>query len=65
MGWTGWELEREHSMVRKDNTADMTTKLRIYEFLATPAHIWLWLCARLVGGKFKCGPVADPNDSLE
>ncbi len=23
------------------------------------------LCARLVGGEFKCGPVADPNDSLE
>ena len=21
---------------------------RIYEFLATPAHIWLWLCARLL-----------------
>ena len=27
-------------------------RVRMYEFLATPAHIWLWLVARLVGGQF-------------
>lgn len=43
----------------------MTLRLRIYEFLATPAHAWLWICARLVGGEFTCGAVADPDDPLE
>ena len=45
--------------------SEMTWRLRVYEFLATPAHAWLWLCARFVGMRFECGPVADPNDSLE
>ena len=45
--------------------ASMTLRLRIYEFIATPVHAWLWLCARFVGGDFKCGPVADPSESLE
>ena len=43
----------------------MIWRLRIYEFLALPAHAWLWLCARCVGGQFKCGPVDDPDDLLE
>lgn len=43
----------------------MTLRLRIYEFLATPAHIWLWACARLVGGRFECGPVSDPSEQPE
>ncbi len=43
----------------------MTNKLRLYEFLATPAHVWLWVVARIVGGKFECGPVNDPGDELE
>lgn len=35
------------------------TRLSVYEFLAAPAHLWLWLCARLVGGTFECGPVTE------
>jgi hypothetical protein len=27
-------------------------RVRLYEFLAAPAHIWLWVCARIVGGRF-------------
>ena len=34
-------------------------QLRIYEVLAMPAHAWLWLCAKLVGCTFTCGPVND------
>lgn len=44
---------------------DMTVRLRIYEFLATPAHLWLWVCAKLVGGEFKCAPVHDPDEALD
>ncbi len=40
----------------------MSFKIRIYEFLATPAHAWLWLCARLVGWRFECGPVDDSGE---
>ena len=43
----------------------MTIRLRIYEFLATPAHAWLWLCAKIIGGSFECGPVVDPDDPIE
>ena len=43
----------------------MTWRLRIYEFLATPAHIWLWLVARLVGCRFECGPVHDADEALK
>ena len=35
----------------------MTLRLKIFEFLAMPAHIWLWVCAKLVGMTFTCGPV--------
>ena len=43
----------------------MTWRLRIYEFLATPAHIWLWIVARLVGGRFECGAVHDADEVLK
>ena len=42
----------------------MTWRLRIYEVLATPAHIWLWVCGCLCGYKFSCGPVYDPDDPI-
>ena len=29
------------------------TRLKIFEFLATPAHIWLWVCAKLCGWDFE------------
>lgn len=34
----------------------MSWRLRIYEILATPAHAWLWLCAKICGFEFECGP---------
>lgn len=44
---------------------EMTLRLRIYELLATPAHLWLWVCARLVGGRFECGPVDDDEAAFD
>ena len=31
----------------------MTLRLRLYEFLATPAHAWLWLVSGLCGFSFE------------
>jgi len=31
-------------------------RVRIYEFLAAPAHAWLFVCAALVGFRLKFGP---------
>ena len=41
------------------DSREMTLRLRVYEFLATPAHLWLWCCGRLMGWRFECGPVDD------
>lgn len=38
------------------------TKMHIFEFIATPAHLWLWVCAKIVGWTFVCGPVEDFED---
>ncbi len=43
----------------------MVARLRVYEFLAAPAHGWLWLCARLIGGRFSCGPTAEDEELEE
>ncbi len=40
----------------------MNWRLTIFEFLAAPAHGWLWCCGRLVGWEFTCGPVNDEED---
>ena len=42
----------------------MTLRLRIYEILAFPAHMWLHVVVRLCDGKFECGPVDHPDDPL-
>ncbi len=42
-----------------------TLRLRVYEFIATPAHAWLWLCGRVLGMRFECGPVADDEAALD
>lgn len=39
----------------------MWSRLKLYEFLATPAHAWLWLVARICGGRFTCGPANDDD----
>jgi hypothetical protein len=36
-------------------------RVRLYEFLGAPAHLWLWLCARICGGQFSCGRVSSEN----
>lgn len=41
------------------------TKVYIYEFIATPAHLWLWLCAKIVGWEFSCGPVEEFEDETD
>ncbi len=35
------------------------SRVRLYEFLATLAHGYLWLGARLLGGRLECGPVGE------
>ncbi len=35
------------------------TRTAIFEFLAAPAHAWIWVCAKIVGWEFTCGPVDD------
>lgn len=40
----------------------MNIRIYIYEFLAFPAHLWLWLAAKLVGYNFTCGPVDNEGD---
>jgi hypothetical protein len=37
-------------------------RLQLYEVLASPAHIWLWCCAKLCGGSFDCGPASSEED---
>ncbi len=39
----------------------MTWRLRVLGVLVVPAEAWMWLCARLVGGRFTCGPVHDDD----
>ena len=40
----------------------MTWRLRIFLFLAVPAHAWLWLSAKLVGGQFEQGPMDEDGN---
>lgn len=42
----------------------MTIRLKVYEFLAFPAHCWLHMAAWVAGGKFECRPVNSEDDQL-
>lgn len=53
-GFTPWRLS---AAIPSDGW-----RLQLYEFLATPAHIWLWCCAKICGGDFECGPVDSEPD---
>ena len=33
----------------------------MFEILAGPAHVWLWICATLCGGTFEHGPVDEED----
>ncbi len=44
---------------------NMTLRLRIFEFLATPGHAWLKVVAWLCGMTFEFGPVHGPDDPLD
>ena len=37
--------------------------LSMFEILAGPAHVWLWICAKLCGGTFEHGPGEKDIDS--
>lgn len=37
-------------------------RMRIFEFIAAPAHGWIWICAKLCGGTFHFGPVEDVEE---
>ena len=39
-------------------TRSMKVRLRIYEVLSFPGHVWIWLCAWLVGGHYIVGAAA-------
>lgn len=44
----------------------MSKRAVIFEILATPAHLWLWCCARLVGWSIEFGPASEmdqPRDT--
>jgi len=43
----------------------MTLRLRIFEFLAFPAHCWLWVVAKICGMSFECGPVDGPDGEID
>ena len=36
-------------------TMNDQTRVALFEFLAVPAHAWLWCVGRLLGGTFECG----------
>ena len=59
----GNALSKAIILVRHDRrrVVGMTWRLRIFEFLAVPAHGWLWVCAKLVRLDFTCGPVEDED----
>ena len=40
----------------------MTLRLRIFEIIASPANVWLGVCAWLCGYTFRFGPVDDDDD---
>ena len=47
------------------NLSEVVESVMRASLSVTPAHGWLWLCARLVGGKIECGPVVSPSDPIE
>ena len=40
----------------------MTPRVRLFDFLATPANLYLWFCARLCGLDFEFGPCDEDGE---
>ena len=43
----------------------MTLRLKIWELLVYPAHVWMWIISRMLGYTFEYGAVDHPDDELE
>ena len=43
----------------------MTLRLKIWETLVYPAHVWMWIISRMLGYTFEYGAVDHPDDELE
>ncbi|MDE2759234.1 MAG: hypothetical protein OXH90_02895 [Paracoccaceae bacterium] len=43
----------------------MTLRLKIWELLVYPAHVWMWLVSKMLGYDFKYGAVHHKDDELE
>ena len=45
---------------------NLTVRLRIFQLIAFPGHVWVWIAARLCGMDFSCEPVrGDEEDTGE
>jgi len=42
-----------------------TWRLRVYDFLAAPAHAWIWLCSKLLRLRFYVLVTGSLNDAGE
>ena len=40
----------------------MTFRLKVYDFLTTPAHVYLWCVARVLGFNYVYGPVHEDEE---
>lgn len=40
-------------------------RMSLFEFLAAPGHLWIWVCAKLCGGTLEFGPIEDVEDDGE
>ena len=39
-------------------------RLKVFEFLALPGHVWIYLCALIVGYEFTCGAVSGKDGEI-
>ena len=52
-------------LARGFEDSTMTVRLRLFEFLAFPAHCYLWLVSMHCGYELSCGPVGGPDDEID
>ena len=39
-----------------------TLPFKWFEIIDGPAHVWLWICAKMCGGTFEHGPVGESEE---